>query len=59
MSNYEDKISSLILRAGSLPGFKIHPYDTYNFMKKNYNVGLEYPKEVYFINESKSSLLVS
>ncbi|WP_079478685.1 hypothetical protein [Halobacillus salinus] len=57
MSNYEDKISSMILRAGSLPGFKVHPYDTYNFLNKNYNVGnLDHPKEVYFIDENKLKL---
>lgn len=47
-----ETVTDIILSAGHLPGFKKHPFETYNFMKKTFSVtGIEHPKDLYNIDK--------
>lgn len=44
----EQKITGLVLRAGRLPGYKKHPFETYQELSRSYGIsGIKHPKDLF------------
>ncbi|WP_147803715.1 hypothetical protein [Alkalicoccus halolimnae] len=54
MEKLTTRISNVIVKAGKLPGYKMHPYETYRRLNKDSGVDkLQHPREIYYIDQKK------